>query len=284
MKKNFFMLVISTLVLISCGKNSSDYKELQSQYDSLKLITDNYENDLSETDSLIASILSNFQEISSVENMINISNSNGDIRKNDADRIKDNVKLIQEKLNASSVAINELNEKLKTSSVNNKRLALTVSALSKQLQEQKNKIETLVMELQRKDAQLMDLDNQINGLNSNIDDLNKSKSQQEAMLKAQDRELNAVRYAIGTKGDLKDFKILVDGKISMHTADMSYFKDVDKRDLSQIDLGETSKAKLLTIHPEGSYQLNKSDKNMTLVITNKELFWSSSKTLVIQVY
>lgn len=278
------MLVISTLVLISCGKNSSDYKELQSQYDSLKLITDNYENDLSETDSLIASILSNFQEISSVENMINISNSNGDIRKNDADRIKDNVKLIQEKLNASSVAINELNEKLKTSSVNNKRLALTVSALSKQLQEQKNKIETLVMELQRKDAQLMDLDNQINGLNSNIDDLNKSKSQQEAMLKSQDRELNAVRYAIGTKGDLKDFKILVDGKISMHTADMSYFKDVDKRDLSQIDLGETSEAKLLTIHPEGSYQLNKSDKNMTLVITNKELFWSSSKTLVIQVY
>ena len=67
MTKRLILCGALLLVLASCGKNSSDYKELKAQYDSLAVINQNYEAELHETDSLVASVLTNFQEISSIQ-------------------------------------------------------------------------------------------------------------------------------------------------------------------------------------------------------------------------
>ena len=93
------------LALASCGKNSSDYKELKAQYDSLAVVNQNYEAELHETDSLVASVLTNFQEITSVEGMINVNPMNGDIKRTEQERIKDNMLLINDKLRARSLRL-----------------------------------------------------------------------------------------------------------------------------------------------------------------------------------
>lgn len=285
MKIKFLIAMSALFILASCGKNSSEYKELKTQYDSLMKITENYESEMSSTDSIISTILDNFKEISNVENVISLSDKNGDMPKGSAQRIKDNIQLINQKLEASSSAINELNEKLKASGLSNSKLAMTVNSLKKQLVEKTAHVEELIETLKKKDASLLELDTKVNSLNSDLDKMKDLQAEKDAMISSQDKELNTIRYCVGTSADLKDLKVVVDGKVAITKADNDYFTKADKRNLSSISLGETKKAKLLTPHAEEAYRFEKNNNGtMTLLILDKELFWKNSKVLVIQVY
>lgn len=285
MKIKFLIAISALFVLASCGKNSSEYKELKSQYDSLMRITENYEREMGNTDSIISSILDNFKEINSVENMILLSDKSGDMPKGNAQRIKDNLQLINQKLEASNNAINELSGKLKSSGIANNRLVMTVNSLKKQLVEKTAHIEELIETLKKKDASLLELDTKVNSLNSDLDKMKDLQAEKDAMISSQDKELNTISYCIGTSTDLKDLKVVVDGKVAVSKADNDYFTKADKRNISSISLGETKKAKLLTTHAEESYKLEKNNNGtMTLLILDKELFWKNSKVLVVQVY
>jgi len=257
------------LTLASCGKNSSDYKTLKEQYDSLALINQNYEAELHETDSLVASVLTNFQEISSVEGMINVNPRNGDIQRSERDRIKDNMLLI--------------NDKLRASGKDNKRLRNTIAVLRKELENQKQRVIELTEELQRKNFAIGVLDSVLTQRNSDVDRLNVATAQQAEALAAQEKELNTVRYCIGTSSDLKDMNLIKSGRVVTENANMSYFTKTDLRELSQIPLF-SRKARLLTVHPASSYELVPgSDKQLVLYIKNAQAFWSNSKILVVQV-
>lgn len=271
------------LMLASCGENSSAYKALKSQYDSIALINQNYEADLSETDSLVASVLTNFQEIVSVESMINVNPMKGDMRMSEKERIKDNVTLISEKLRASSEALDALTQKLESSGAENKRLRHTLSALKREMELQKSRVIALTEELERKNMAIGALDAMVTGLSGDVDRLNEAAARQAAVLAAQEKELNTVRFCIGTKGDLKDMNILKSGRVVTDNANDNYFTKSDLRELTQIPL-MSKKAKLLTIHPESSYELiPDGDKKLTLNIKNTQDFWSSTKILVVQV-
>lgn len=283
MKKILIFAGLLSLGLASCSTNSSEYKALKAQYDSLAIVNQNYESELHETDSLVASVLTNFQEISSVEGMINVNPMKGDIRRSERDRIKDNMLLINDKLRASNDAINALTEKLEKSGGQNRRLQATIAALRKELEVQKQRVQTLTEELERKNLAIGLLDSMLTQRMSDVDRLNAATAQQAAALASQDKELNTVRYCIGTKGDLKDMKILQGGRVATEQANMSYFTKTDRRDLSQLPL-YSRKARLLTVHPASSYELLPgSDKQLVLHIKNSEAFWSNSKILVVQV-
>ena len=179
------------LTLASCGKNSGEYQTLKQQYDSLALINQNYEAELHETDSLVASVLTNFQEISSVEGMINVNPRSGDLQRSERDRIKDNMLLINDKLRASSAAIDELTKKLAASEKGNKRLANTVAALRKELEAQKERVVALTQELERKNIAIGALDSMLTRRNSDVDRLAAATAQQAEALAAQDKEMKA---------------------------------------------------------------------------------------------
>lgn len=277
------MTALVAVVLSSCGENSSAYKTLKAQYDSLTLINQSYEHDLNETDSLVASVLTNFQDIASVESMININAKSGDVRRGERERIQDNVMLITDKLKASSEALDALTKKLEAGSVENKRLRHTIVALRRELELQTSRVQSLREELMRKDISIMALDSMVTNLSGDIDRLNETTARQSENLAKQEQELNAVRYCIGTSRDLKDYKILVRGSVNTDGVDGSYFTSADLRSLTQIPLF-SKKAKLLTIHPSKSYELvADGEKQLTLNITNPQAFWSSSRTLIVQV-
>lgn len=283
MKQKFIWAGALCLALVSCGENSTAYKQIRSQLDSLTAVVQGYEADLNETDSLVASVLTNFQDISSVEGMININPNSGDMRTSERERIKDNVQLIGDKLRASSEALEALTKKLETGKSENRRLRHTISVLKKELALQKNRMIELTEELHRKNIALGALDSMVSSLSADVDRLNETSASQAAALAAQDKALNTVRYCIGTSSDLKDMKLIKGGRLTTEHANLDYFTSADLRELAQIPL-MSKKAKVLSLHPESSYEfVPGSDKTLTLVIRDAVAFWSSSKMLIVQV-
>ena len=87
----------------------------------------------------------------------------------------------------------------------------------------------------------------------------------------------------GTKEELKDQNILVDGKVLQANFNRDYFTKIDIRVQKEIKLYSRT-AKLLTTHPASSYTLERNtNKQYVLRINNPQVFWSTSKYLVILV-
>lgn len=281
--KKVMMAFSATLVLFSCGENTNAYKELQAKLDSVTRINDSYEADLAETDSLVANVLTNFQDISTAEKMIDV-NPRGEMSQTQKERIKNNVTLINDKLRASTEALDALTQKLAAGGTENKRLRHTIAALKKDLEVQRQRIIALTEELQRKDLAIGALDSIVTTLGQDVERLNETTAKQASTLATQDKEMHTVRYCVGTKSDLKDFKLLQSGRLVTDGADLSYFTTADQRKLSQIPL-YSREAKILTTHPASSYVLiADGEKNLTLNIKDHKAFWSASRMLVIQVH
>jgi len=281
--KKVMMAFSAALVLFSCGENTNAYKELQAKLDSVTRINDSYEADLAETDSLVANVLTNFQDISTAEKMIDV-NPRGEMSQTQKERIKNNVTLINDKLRASTEALDALTQKLAAGGTENKRLRHTIAALKKDLEVQRQRIIALTEELQRKDLAIGALDSIVTTLGQDVERLNETTAKQASTLATQDKEMHTVRYCVGTKSDLKDFKLLQSGRLVTDGADLSYFTTADQRKLSQIPL-YSREAKILTTHPASSYVLiADGDKNLTLNIKDHKAFWSASRMLVIQVH
>lgn len=281
--KKVMMAFSAALVLFSCGENTNAYKELQAKLDSVTRINDSYEADLAETDSLVANVLTNFQDISTAEKMIDV-NPRGEMSQTQKERIKNNVTLINDKLRASTEALDALTQKLAAGGTENKRLRHTIAALKKDLEVQRQRIIALTEELQRKDLAIGALDSIVTTLGQNVERLNETTAKQASTLATQDKEMHTVRYCVGTKSDLKDFKLLQGGRLVTDGADLSYFTTADQRKLSQIPLYSRD-AKILTTHPASSYVLiADGEKNLTLNIKDHKAFWSASRMLVIQVH
>ena len=281
--KKVMMAVSAALVLFSCGENTNAYKELQAKLDSVTRINDSYEADLAETDSLVANVLTNFQDISTAEKMIDV-NPRGEMSQTQKERIKNNVTLINDKLRASTEALDALTQKLAAGGTENKRLRHTIAALKKDLEVQRQRIIALTEELQRKDLAIGALDSIVTTLGQDVERLNETTAKQASTLATQDKEMHTVRYCVGTKSDLKDFKLLQSGRLVTDGADLSYFTTADQRKLSQIPLYSRD-AKILTTHPASSYVLiADGEKNLTLNIKDHKAFWSASRMLVIQVH
>ena len=271
--KKVMMAFSAALVLFSCGENTNAYKELQAKLDSVTRINDSYEADLAETDSLVANVLTNFQDISTAEKMIDV-NPRGEMSQTQKERIKNNVTLINDKLRASTEALDALTQKLSAGGTENKRLRHTIAALKKDLEVQRQRIIALTEELQRKDLAIGALDSIVTTLGQDVERLNETTAKQASTLATQDKEMHTVRYCVGTKSDLKDFKLLQSGRLVT----------ADQRKLSQIPLYSRD-AKILTTHPASSYVLiADGEKNLTLNIKDHKAFWSASRMLVIQVH
>ena len=281
--KKVMMAFSAALVLFSCGENTNAYKELQAKLDSVTRINDSYEADLAETDSLVANVLTNFQDISTAEKMIDV-NPRGEMSQTQKERIKNNVTLINDKLRASTEALDALTQKLAAGGTENKRLRHTIAALKKDLEVQRQRIIALTEELQRKDLAIGALDSIVTTLGQDVERLNETTAKQASTLATQDKEMHTVRYCVGTKSDLKDFKLLQSGRLVTDGADLSYFTTADQRKLSQIPLYSRD-AKILTTHPASSYVLiADGEKNLTLNFKDHKAFWSASRMLVIQVH
>jgi hypothetical protein len=147
----------------------------------------------------------------------------------------------------------------------------------------------LQAELASKNIRIAELDDAVAGLTQNVADLVAENKVKGAMVATQDKALNTGWFVFGTSSELKEQKIITKKLLQktkvLENEDFNkdYFTQIDIRTDKEIKL-YSKDAKLLTAHPEGTYELVKDDKEqLTLKITNPNKFWSVSRYLVIEV-
>ncbi len=281
MKKLIFLFIATAAFFASCtdGPKKSD---LITANDSLRNVIASRDAALDEMISAINVVEEGFKAISEAQGRINLDAATTEQSK--VSSLQKSIKFISETLQRNKQRIAELEEKLLNSQSLSKQLRSMVEKLKSELQEKNKQIAALQQELSQKNIHIDELDKSVQELNTNVNELSATKAANEKTISEQDAALNAVWYAIGTKRELKEQKIL-DGKKVLREAgaNMSYFTKADKRNLSTVETHSKS-AKILTTHPEGSYKLERnSEKKYVLTIVNADDFWSVSKYLIIQV-
>ena len=138
-------------------------------------------------------------------------------------------------------------------------------------------------ELDAKDIHISELDATITTLNTNVSNLEEESSRKTETINAQDKQLNTAWFVFGTKKELKEQRIIDGDKVLEANFNKSYFTKIDIRVEKEIKLYSKS-AKILTMHPSSSYPLQRNAQKLyVLRITNPQLFWSTSKYLVVVV-
>jgi len=281
MKKVLF-IAACLMTLVACKNEKAAPDKLDvSRNDSLQKIIEQKDNEINDMMGIFNDIEEGFRLINEAENRVSLAKDGEGANK--SQRIRENIKFIQERLAHNRELIEKLRRQLRESSVNGEQLKRTVDNLVKQLEEKDNQLKDLRAQLEAKDIHIEELDMTINTLNNDVKNLKGESEQKTQTINTQDKQLNTAWYVFGTKKELKDQNILVKGKVLQANFNKNYFTKVDIRVDKEIKLYSKS-AKILTMHPSGSYTLSTDSKGQyVLRINNPQLFWSTSKYLVVQV-
>lgn len=293
--KRIVLFVAGALIALSlnsCVENSGKYKALQAKLDSLQM---NYNIQGAELDEVFATINEIEQGLSSIresESILSVQTADGiEIQKGSKEQLKRDVEAIQSAIKNYQEEIKKLqNDNRLQSSQFKKRLA----AMQKELKEKSAIIETISKQLEEKEAQIIQKDQQIATLDKTVSSLKEevtNLSSEGDMLKAkvadQEAEIYSVYYIVGSKSELIEAGVMTKGglfkssKVS-YQAEKDAFVKIDLREISQINTN-AKKAKVMSIHPKGTYAFVDNDGEMVLNISDPEKFWEQTKYLVIQV-
>lgn len=281
--KKFLFLSLCVAMLAACN-NGAQQDSLKSQNDSLLVELSNRDAELDEIMGSFNEIQEGFQQINEAENRVDLQK--GSVQENStyANKIKEDIRFISEKMQANREQIAKLEKQLQNSKYNSAQLKKAIANLTTELQAKQEQIETLQAELASKNIRIAELDDAVVGLNQDVEDLTAQNEAKAATLSSQDKALNTAWFVFGTKSELKDQNIIQKGDVLKNgNFNKDYFTQIDIRTDREIKL-YAKKAELLTTHPAGSYELVKDAKGqLVLKITNPNQFWSVSRYLVIQV-
>lgn len=282
MKKLFFMVCCAALLMTGCkdGKNAPGLASVQ-QTDSLNDVIAQKDSEINEMMGTLNDIEEGFRLINEAENRVALlKNGEGTSKKQN---LKENIQFIAERMKQNRELIAKLQKQLESSTLKGGQLKKTIEKLTAQLEEKDKQLLALREELDKKDIHISELDETIGNLNTNVSNLSADNQQKAETINAQDKQLNTAWYVFGTKKELKGQHILEGGKVMNGNFNKNYFTKVDIRNTTEIKLYSKS-AKLLTAHPASSYSLtHDASKQYVLRITNPQIFWSTSKYLVVLV-
>jgi len=289
----FLTLLFFTFSVTSCVESSKKYKNLQAQLDSISVVKDSTAAQLEEVFTTLNEVENGLRNIREAENIITVqSTTGGELTANAREQMKQDVQAIGEAIESYKKQI----EKLKSENrVKSAQFQKRLNTLTKELEEKSILIADLSKQLEEKDAQLRiktqqiaTLDQAVSNLRSDVASLNQETNLNKETIATQDQLLNSAFYIAGSKNELINSKVLSKGglfrsaKIS-YEAEQGAFIKIDIRNVKNINLN-AKKAKILSIHPTGTYSLE-SDANGMLVlrISSPKAFWEQTKYLVIQI-
>lgn len=282
MKKLFFMVCCAALLMTGCkdGKNAPGLASVQ-QTDSLNDVIAQKDSEINEMMGTLNDIEEGFRLINEAENRVALlKNGEGTNKKQN---LKEDIQFIAERMKQNRELIAKLQKQLESSTLKGGQLKKTIDNLTTQLEEKDKQLLALREELDKKDIHISVLDETIGNLNTNVNNLTADNQQKAETISSQDKQLNTAWYVFGTKKELKGQRILEGGKVMNGNFNKNYFTKVDIRNTTEIKLYSKS-AKLLTAHPASSYSLVRdASQQYVLRISNPQIFWSTSKYLVILV-
>ncbi len=283
MKKIAMMALAALVLAASCTQKKSDAVDLQSamENDSLQSIIEARDGQINEMMGTMNEIQEGLRQITEAENRVTLAKAGEGA--NSSKQIKENIKFIAETMQKNRELIAKLQKQLRESNFKGDELTKTIESMQKQIEEKEQQLQQLRAELDAKDIHISELDETINNLNTNVSELKEESAQKTQTINNQDTQLNTAWYVFGNKKELKEQRIIADGKLLQGNFNKSYFTKIDIRQTKTIKLYSKS-AKILTNHPASSYTLAQdANKQYVLTISNPQIFWSTSKYLVVQV-
>ena len=275
------MACLAALVLTGCKDGKTTAGIGAAQNDSLNSIIAQKDSELNDLMGTINEIEDGLNQINEAENRVTLlKNGEGASKKQ---KLTEDVQFIATRMKQNKELIAKLQKQMANSSIKSEQLQKTIDLLNKKLEAKEKEMQALREELDKQDIHIMELDETINNLNTKSNRLTSESSRKTEVINAQDKQINTAWYVFGTKKELKEQHIMEGGKVMTGNFNKSYFTKVDIRNISEIKLMSKS-AKLLTTHPSSSYALVRdANKQYTLRITNPQIFWSTSKYLVVLV-
>ena len=288
MKKVLFF-AICLLAFASCKKEQpapAVQTVVVEGNDSLQSIIDQRDKELNDMLSVFNEIQEGFREINEAEKRVTLAK--GGEGTDRATRIKNDMLFIKNTMKKNKDLINKLQNQLSESDSRGEELKrtmqATIDALVSQMEAKDLQLNELRGVISEKEVKITQMDEAITTLNNDVADLKNEATQKQQTINEQDKQLHMAYYVYGTKSELKEQNILdKKGNVLKNNFNKNYFIKIDYRYQKDIQLHSKS-VKLLTPHPMAAYRIDEApDKKKSLHITDPDLFWSTSKYLVIQV-
>ncbi len=292
MRTNFFSIATLVIVILatpSCIENSSKYKTLQIQRDSIANEHQNLELDYHNTLDMLNEVETGFAMIREVEGRIVVDvNTLENNNKAGKILIADQFAQLKDILEDNKQKINQLQRFSNLKGKENTALQTTIQRLENELADRIALADSLQKIIAKKNIQIESLTADLVQVKSDLKDINVLSAQQQDMIKSQDADLNEVWYVVDKLANLKANAIVSSN--GLFKAKTLLDKSFDKSALTQADLRElktiptdSKNVKILSSHPEDSYELVKDDeKFISIEIINPTQFWSITKYLVVR--
>lgn len=290
MKTYLISTLLPAIVLsTACNRETAEHDRFVHKLDSLNLL-------ITERDSTINDLFTSFDEIETNldsvafrQNIISadVEKQKGEVKENSIEHINSQIAAINSLMEQNRQKMEELNAKLKKSSIRINKFQKMVNGLNEEIDQKRNELISLNEKLSAANAQLAELQ-------TSIGTLNNTNSEQLNEIAQKTEKLHTAYYVIGKSKELETMNVIDKtggvlgiGKTKKLNADInsSHFTKIDYTQVQSIPLN-SKKAKVITNHPGNSYILDKDEKGeqyTNLRITAPETFWSTSKYLVISI-
>ena len=280
MKKVIYFACLIAFALTGCTQRKTS-TAVDPANDSLQQVIAQRDSEINDMMVTLNEITEGFRQINEAENRVSIVKDGEGTNKRQ--QIKENIQFISNTMQRNRELIKKLQQQLRDSRFNGGELKKAIENLMQQLDEKNQQLQQLRTELDSKDIHIAELDETVNSLNSNVSKLKNESDQKSQTISNQDKQLNTAWFVFGTKKELKDQHILANGKVLESTFNKNYFTKIDIRMDKEIKLYSKS-ARVLTMHPSSSYTLSRDANNQYILrINNPQIFWSTSKYLVVLV-
>ena len=277
--KNIVVVCGLAALVVSCGPTK---KELQANIDSLNVELAQVNSEMENVMGILNDVQEGFQQINEAENRVNVSNAEN-APANVKEQIKADMAFIQAKMKENRERIAELEAKVEKGDKNAAALRRTIKNLKAELAAKAEQIAALQAELEAKNVRIQQLDTQVANLTNDKNALTAKNAANEQVIANQDKAMNTAWYIIAKRKELKEQNILKMGDV-MEQADVvkDGFTEIDIRNVAEIPVG-AKKARLLSAHPEGSYEIVKGADELAVVkVLDAQAFWSVTRYLVIR--
>ena len=289
--KHLLFIIPITAILFSCGNPELEEKLQQLEKENAELNAE-LENEVSDKEEVaiqfntaVQEIEKNIDELDLQQGALKIELLGGvENTETGKDRILLKIQLINTMLEQNNSKLKRLAEQLSKSNYK-------IAGLQKSIEELQERLANKDIEIAGLKKELVELNYEIDDLNVTVDSLTFIAELQKEVLQIQRDELETAYYCYGTKKELKENNIITReggliglGKTTKLSKDFNqdYFEKINIKEITEIPLA-IKKAKLITNHPSGSYELVGEERVEKLLITDANKFWEASKFLVIVV-
>ncbi|MBR2617774.1 MAG: hypothetical protein IKC81_00455 [Paludibacteraceae bacterium] len=275
------VLVVMLALMCSCDFETQAYKNLRMQKDSIQALQQSQLLELENYLDLINEVDSGFEAIRESQNILTFASyDNENPSENMRQKVADNLYMINNLLAENQSKIAELEEKLQSSDLKSTKLQRMVNKLTADLKKKNAEVVELRELLVSKNYQIDSLMVIFRMAQDRETALIAKTNEQDSIMSVQDAQLHRAYFFVGNRKALRANDINVKDRDAGYRTEL--FTPVDVRVFDRLETGAKS-AKILTKHPESSYELQRqSDKTYVLIIKNAADFWSASRYLIVQ--